>query len=196
MLVVRVHKELLERQKLPQESRDDGIWKRRYREINDWERYLTDNGIKRREAVPQPVEGGAARPLPAPDRPPRPQLEVLVGRRAGARVLGRLPARVLGDALAHEHRVGPVARDPGRPQVVRADRRGCGDRERTARDRPPLPDGEPGDARRPAGDQDDARERRRPTAPLRIRSRRASRATSRRRHAWPISAPSAGNGDS
>ena len=23
-----------------------GIWKRRYREINDWERYLTDNGIK------------------------------------------------------------------------------------------------------------------------------------------------------
>ena len=32
-------------------------------------------------------------------------------------------AGVLGDALAHEHRVGALARDPGRPQVVRADRR-------------------------------------------------------------------------
>jgi PPK2 family polyphosphate:nucleotide phosphotransferase len=46
VLVVRVHKELLERQKLPREARDHGIWKRRYREINDWERYLTDNGIR------------------------------------------------------------------------------------------------------------------------------------------------------
>jgi PPK2 family polyphosphate:nucleotide phosphotransferase len=46
VLVVRVHKALLERQKLPREARDHGIWKRRYREINDWERYLTDNGIR------------------------------------------------------------------------------------------------------------------------------------------------------
>jgi PPK2 family polyphosphate:nucleotide phosphotransferase len=46
VLVVRVHQELLERQKLPPKSGGTGIWKRRYREINDWERYLTDNGIK------------------------------------------------------------------------------------------------------------------------------------------------------
>ncbi len=46
VLVVRVHEELLARQKLPKASRGRGIWKRRYREINDWERYLTDNGIK------------------------------------------------------------------------------------------------------------------------------------------------------
>ena len=46
VLVVRVHQELLERQKLPKEARDHGIWKRRYREINDWERYLDANGIK------------------------------------------------------------------------------------------------------------------------------------------------------
>src|SRR4051794_5755962 len=44
VLVVRVHPEILDRQKLPARSRD-GIWHRRYREINDWERYLTDNGI-------------------------------------------------------------------------------------------------------------------------------------------------------
>jgi PPK2 family polyphosphate:nucleotide phosphotransferase len=42
VLVVRVHAELLARQKV---AKDAHIWKRRYREINDWERYLTDNGI-------------------------------------------------------------------------------------------------------------------------------------------------------
>jgi PPK2 family polyphosphate:nucleotide phosphotransferase len=46
VLVVRVHPELLERQKLPPEARGNGIWRRRYRQINDWERYLTDNGIR------------------------------------------------------------------------------------------------------------------------------------------------------
>jgi PPK2 family polyphosphate:nucleotide phosphotransferase len=46
VLVVRVHEELLDRQKLPKSARRAGIWQRRYREINDWERYLTDNGFR------------------------------------------------------------------------------------------------------------------------------------------------------
>ena len=46
VLVVRVHPELLDRQKLPQASRGSGLWTRRYREINEWERTLSDNGIK------------------------------------------------------------------------------------------------------------------------------------------------------
>jgi PPK2 family polyphosphate:nucleotide phosphotransferase len=45
VLVVRVHPELLDRQKLP-DSCKDSIWKRRYRAINEWERYLTENGIR------------------------------------------------------------------------------------------------------------------------------------------------------
>jgi PPK2 family polyphosphate:nucleotide phosphotransferase len=45
VLVVRVHPELLERQRLPERSKRKDVWSRRYREINDWERYLTDNGI-------------------------------------------------------------------------------------------------------------------------------------------------------
>jgi PPK2 family polyphosphate:nucleotide phosphotransferase len=45
VLVVRVHPENLDRQRLPAPARDDGIWHRRYREINEWERYLSDNGI-------------------------------------------------------------------------------------------------------------------------------------------------------
>jgi PPK2 family polyphosphate:nucleotide phosphotransferase len=44
VLVVRVHPELVAAQRLP-DSGDGGIWDRRYREINDWERYLVDNGI-------------------------------------------------------------------------------------------------------------------------------------------------------
>jgi PPK2 family polyphosphate:nucleotide phosphotransferase len=46
VLVVRVHPENLDRQKLPAKTTGKGVWDRRYREINDWERYLTDNGFK------------------------------------------------------------------------------------------------------------------------------------------------------
>ena len=46
VLVVRVHPENLDRQKLPKAAKKGHVWKRRYREINDWERYLTDNGIR------------------------------------------------------------------------------------------------------------------------------------------------------
>ena len=46
VLVVRVHPENLDRQKLPEAAKHGDIWKRRYREINDWERYLSDNGFR------------------------------------------------------------------------------------------------------------------------------------------------------
>jgi PPK2 family polyphosphate:nucleotide phosphotransferase len=46
VLVVRVHPENLERQKLPASARRHDVWKRRYREINDWERHLSDNGFR------------------------------------------------------------------------------------------------------------------------------------------------------
>jgi PPK2 family polyphosphate:nucleotide phosphotransferase len=46
VLVVRVHPENLDRQRLPEASKRGDIWKRRYREINDWERHLTDNGFR------------------------------------------------------------------------------------------------------------------------------------------------------
>ncbi|HLH13553.1 MAG TPA: polyphosphate kinase 2 family protein [Solirubrobacteraceae bacterium] len=46
VLVVRVHPHLLERQHLPESSRGGEVWKRRYQEINNWERYLTDNGFR------------------------------------------------------------------------------------------------------------------------------------------------------
>src|SRR5919205_2232077 len=36
----RVHPEKLERQRLPAEARGEGLWERRFRQINDFERYL------------------------------------------------------------------------------------------------------------------------------------------------------------
>jgi PPK2 family polyphosphate:nucleotide phosphotransferase len=45
-LVVRVHKEILLGQHLPPSAKRGDVWSRRFREINDWERYLTDNGIR------------------------------------------------------------------------------------------------------------------------------------------------------
>jgi PPK2 family polyphosphate:nucleotide phosphotransferase len=46
VLVVRVHKDVLAAERLPAAARKGGIWARRFQEINDWERYLVDNGIR------------------------------------------------------------------------------------------------------------------------------------------------------
>ena len=45
VLVVRVHPEFLARQKLPPQARGEGIWKRRFDQINHFEEYLVGNGI-------------------------------------------------------------------------------------------------------------------------------------------------------
>ena len=46
VLVVRVHPQILDGQKMPRSSKGKDVWQRRFREINDWERYLTDNGTR------------------------------------------------------------------------------------------------------------------------------------------------------
>src|SRR6266576_6007053 len=45
VLVVRVHQDLLAAEQLPAAARKRDVWERRYREINEWERYLVGNGI-------------------------------------------------------------------------------------------------------------------------------------------------------
>ena len=45
VLVVRVHPEILQSQKLPDDIKNDkDIWKKRYKHIRDWEETLADNG--------------------------------------------------------------------------------------------------------------------------------------------------------
>ena len=41
----RVHPEKLERQRLPDEVKGEGLWEMRFRQINDFERYLSENGF-------------------------------------------------------------------------------------------------------------------------------------------------------
>ncbi len=45
VLIVRVHPELLEKQKIPESLRGDHFWRGRYEDITAFERYLTRNGI-------------------------------------------------------------------------------------------------------------------------------------------------------
>ncbi|SRR5579883_2306670 len=45
VLVTRVHPEILEQQNLPPHLKDSHIWQRRYEEINNFEKYLVNNGI-------------------------------------------------------------------------------------------------------------------------------------------------------
>jgi PPK2 family polyphosphate:nucleotide phosphotransferase len=44
-LVVRVHPDLLERQQLPAAAKGKEIWKHRFEEINNFEKYLVNNGV-------------------------------------------------------------------------------------------------------------------------------------------------------
>jgi PPK2 family polyphosphate:nucleotide phosphotransferase len=45
VLVVRVHPDLLKQQHLPPLGKNESLWKRRFEEINSFERYLVNNGI-------------------------------------------------------------------------------------------------------------------------------------------------------
>ena len=45
VLVVRVHKEILDLQRLPPSAKGEGTWKHRFDEINYFEKYLVRNGI-------------------------------------------------------------------------------------------------------------------------------------------------------
>lgn len=46
VLVVRVHTDLLDAERMPESMRSGDIWEKRYRQINDWEHHLIDSGIK------------------------------------------------------------------------------------------------------------------------------------------------------
>ena len=153
VLVVRVHPENLDRQRLPAEAKRKGIWERRYREINDWERYLTDNGFTVVKLfLNLSKEEQRTRFLKRIDLPEK-NWKFSAADVAGTRPLGRLPEGVLGDAVGHQHQLGTVVCHPGGPQVVRAHLRGRGPRAHPGRDRSAVPGGERGPAPAAAGRQ-------------------------------------------
>ena len=127
--------------------RGGDVWQRRYREINDWERHLSDNGFRIVKLfLNLSKEEQRTRFLRRIDLPDH-NWKFSAADVARARALGRLPEGVLRDALAHEHRVGAVVRDTRRPQVVRPDRRRGSAGPHADGDRSAVPRGQQGAAR-------------------------------------------------
>ena len=124
-----------------------------------------------RQALPEPLPGGAAHPLPAAHRSPRSQLEVLLGGRQRTRLLGRLSEGLQRDADGDQHRLGAVVRDPRRPQVVRAHLCRGRRRRRPHRHRPPFPQGRRPRSARSSGRSRRSSRSRRPREPPPTRSR-------------------------
>ena len=77
VLVVRVHPELLAQQHLPPLGKGESIWKRRFEEINSFERYLVSNGTIDSEVFLERFEGGTEIPFSRADRTEREKLEIL-----------------------------------------------------------------------------------------------------------------------
>ena len=102
VLVVRVHPEILERQKLPPRS----VGKRRsgrsgYDDIANFERLPRPAGHRRPQVLSERLAEGAEEAVPGAPRRAREELEVLRRRRARAAVLGRLHACLRGGDPGH-----------------------------------------------------------------------------------------------
>jgi PPK2 family polyphosphate:nucleotide phosphotransferase len=116
-LVVRAHPELLEGQRLPPDLVTTDIWKDRYKDIRNFERYLTRNGIVIRKFflhVSRKEQSALSRATPESGE----ELEVLGQRHQRARALGRLHAGLRGDDPRHRDQARAVVRRARRQQVV------------------------------------------------------------------------------
>ena len=143
-LVVRVHPEILAKQKIPKRLVTKNIWRERFEDISAVERYLSRNGIvilkfflnvskeEQRAAFPRPA-GGACE-----------ELEVFDGRHRRARAVAEIHGGVPGYDPPHLDPIGAVARGAGRPQMVRPRRDRLDHRGRARQARPAFPEGRQG----------------------------------------------------
>ena len=91
-----------------------GIWHRRYREINDWERYLTDNGIRLVKLfLNVSKEEQRVRFLKRIDLPEK-NWKFSAADAMERRHWDEYQVAYSADAHPHQHRVGSLAR-PSRP---------------------------------------------------------------------------------
>ena len=120
VLVVRVHPELLAQQHLPPLGKNESIWKRRFEEINSFERYLVNNGISRPEVFLKRFEVGTEIPISQTDRREREELEIFGRRHSRTPILGRLHGGIRRDIQSDEHRLGALVHHSGGPQMVHA----------------------------------------------------------------------------
>ncbi len=107
VLVVRVHGFVPET-----------VWRKRYDQINDWERTLTEEGTTIVKLFLYIDKDEQKRTAPGPDRRPDQELEVPVWRPARAGPLGQVHRRLRGMPRANLDRRGAVVSHPGEPQLV------------------------------------------------------------------------------
>ena len=148
VLVVRVHPEFLKGQKLPPSARGDDVWERRYRQINDWERYLVENGFPVVKVFlnlsKEEQRRRFLRRIDFPEKNWKFNAHDVEERKHW----DEYQTRLLADALRDEHRAGAVVRGARRPQVVPAGGRRGGAPEHARRDRSAVPDRQRRGARR------------------------------------------------
>ena len=116
VLITRVHPETLWPRTAVLDAGD--IWQRRYRDINDWERYLTDNGtviVKLFLNVSKDEQ--ARRFLERIDEPEKNWKFSVADLRERA-FWDDYQQAVSRHAQPHQHRLGTLACDPRRPQMV------------------------------------------------------------------------------
>ena len=116
VLVVKVHQELLARQKMHPSLVTKKIWDERYEDIGNYEKYLSRNGVLVAEILPARVPGRAEAAVHGAPGSAGEELEVLGFRRRGARALVRVPGRLRGSDQEHGVEACPVVRGAGRQQ--------------------------------------------------------------------------------
>ncbi len=102
-LVVRVHPELLEKQKLPPALVTKNIWNQRFEDINALERYLARNGVVVRKFFLHVSKKEQRKRFLQTAGGERQALEVLGERYPGAPALGRLHEGLRGHDPAYGH---------------------------------------------------------------------------------------------
>ena len=98
---MRVHPQILQRPEAAAVLKRGDVWKRRFREINDWEHYLTDNGFRFVKIFLNLSQRGAAQPVPVPDRRARQELEVLPPTTSRSAPSGTTTSGAFSDVLSN-----------------------------------------------------------------------------------------------
>ena len=131
--------QILAGQKIPPKLKDRGIWNRRFREINDWEHYLTDQGFRFVKLfLNLSNEEQRSRFLSRIDEPEKNWK--FSANDAKERAYWDDYQKAFSEVLSNTSTdVGALVRHPGRRQAVRAGRRGRRPRPHPDRARPAVP---------------------------------------------------------
>ena len=109
VLVVRVHPEILNSQRLSPDSLK-GIWKKRFEQINNFERYLVENGIHVMKFFLNVSKEEQKRRFLARIETPEKNWKFSLQRCQRASSLGRLYESLRGCVQTYQHEMGALAR--------------------------------------------------------------------------------------